>query len=133
MPQYKDKKTNTWFCKFYYTDYTGTRQQKKKRGFSTKRDAAAWERSFLEKQQADMNMPFASFVELYFEDIGHRLRQSTIETKRYMVDKKLLPFFGKLPVSQIKATDIRKWQNELIAYRDEDNKPYSETYAISGL
>lgn len=131
MPQYKDDKTNTWFCKFYYTDYTGTRQQKKKRGFPTKREAAAWERSFLEKQQADMNMPFSSFVELYFEDMGHRLRQSTIETKRYMVDKKLLPFFGKIPVSQIKATDIRKWQNELIAYRDEDDKPYSETYLKS--
>ena len=28
MPIYKDDKTGTWYCKFYYTDYTGTKQQK---------------------------------------------------------------------------------------------------------
>ena len=25
-----DKKTKTWFCKFYYTDYKGEKKQKKK-------------------------------------------------------------------------------------------------------
>lgn len=34
MPVYKDEKTNTWYCKFYYTDYTGTKKQKLKRGFA---------------------------------------------------------------------------------------------------
>lgn len=31
MPTYYDKKTKTWFCKFYYTDYKGEKKQKKKR------------------------------------------------------------------------------------------------------
>ena len=31
MPAYKDK-NNTWLARFYYTDYTGKRTQKKKRG-----------------------------------------------------------------------------------------------------
>ena len=43
-------------------------------------------------------------------------------------NKKLLPFFGKIPVSQITPAHIRKWQNSLMAYRDENDKPYSETY-----
>ena len=47
MPSYYDENTKTWFCKFYYQDYTGTRRQKKKRGFKLQRDAKEWERSFL--------------------------------------------------------------------------------------
>lgn len=128
MPQYKDETTGTWYCKFYYEDYTGTKRQKKKRGFPTKREASAWERNFLEKQQADLTMPFASFCELYFEDMGHRLRETTIRGKKYIVDLKIIPYFGKLPISQIKPTDVRKWQNELMTYRDSNNQPYSETY-----
>ena len=30
MPTYYDENTKTWYCKFYYTDYTGTKKQKKK-------------------------------------------------------------------------------------------------------
>ena len=58
----------------------------------------------------------------------HRLREHTFIQKQYVIDKKLLPFFGKIPVSQITPAHIRKWQNSLMAYRDENDKPYSETY-----
>ena len=43
-----DEKTKSWYCKFYYTDYTGTKKQKKKRGFKLQREAKEWERNFLE-------------------------------------------------------------------------------------
>lgn len=39
MPSYKDEKTGTWYVKLYYTDYTGTRRQKMKRGFALQREA----------------------------------------------------------------------------------------------
>ena len=58
----------------------------------------------------------------------HRIREHTYNQKQYVINKKLLPYFGKLPISEITPAAIRKWQNELIAYRDEDDKPYSETY-----
>ena len=119
MPAYFDEATKTWFCKFYYTDYTGTRKQKKKRGFKLQRDAKEWERTFLEKQQADITMPFASFVEIYFEDMAHRLRENTLIQKRYVVDQKLLPYFGALPLNEITPANVRKWQNTLISYRDD--------------
>ena len=56
MPQYKDEERGSWYCKFSYQDWTGQRRQKLKRGFPTKREAAAWERSFLEKQQGTPDM-----------------------------------------------------------------------------
>ena len=109
-------------------DYTGKTIHKKKRGFATKKEALEWERDFLNKANADMGMLFRDFVDLYFEDMGHRLKESTIISKRYMVDKKILPVFGKIPINEITPKDIRKWQNGLTAYRDKNGKPYAQTY-----
>ena len=128
MPVYQDQKTKTWYVKCYYTDYTGTKRQRKKRGFKLQREAKEWERNFLETQQADLTITFENFVKVYNEDMKHRIREHTFIQKQYLIDKKLLPFFGKLPVSQITPAHVRKWQNELMAYRDENGKPYSETY-----
>ncbi len=58
----------------------------------------------------------------------HRLREHTYTQKQYIIEKKLLPFFGKLPISQITPVLVRKWQNELTSYRSDQGKPYSETY-----
>ena len=43
MPVYKNEKTGSWFCKFYYTDWTGSKKQKKKEGFRTKKEAQEFE------------------------------------------------------------------------------------------
>ena len=128
MPSYYDESTKTWYCKFYYTDYTGTKKQKKKRGFKLQREAKEWERAFLEKQQADITMPFEKFTEIYFEDMSHRLREHTIIEKKYVVNLKLIPYFGKLPLNEITPANVRKWQNTLMDYRDDKGNPYSETY-----
>lgn len=43
----------------------GKKVKKLKRGFSTKRDALEWERTFLQQQTADLEMTFENFVALY--------------------------------------------------------------------
>ena len=43
MSIYKEPKTNTWRVIYRFTDWTGERKQTQKRGFKTKREAAAWE------------------------------------------------------------------------------------------
>lgn len=128
MPTHYDEQTKTWYVKCYYTDYTGTKRQRKKRGFKLQRDAKDWERTFLETQQTDLTMTFDNFVTIYMEDMRHRLREHTMIQKKYVIDLKLLPFFGKIPVSDITPASVRKWQNELTSYRDENGKGYSQTY-----
>lgn len=115
MPAYKDETTNSWYTKFYYTDWTGTKKQKKKRGFSTKREAAAWERDFLDKQTASPNMTFKSLTALYFEDMATRLRENTIKSKKAVVDTKILPYFENMNIDEIKSPTIRKWQGEILS------------------
>ena len=128
MPVYQDPGTKTWYVKCYYTDYSGTKRQRKKRGFKRQKDAKEWERNFLETQQRDLTMSFENFVKLYNEDMQHRLREYTFIQKQYVINSKLLPFFGKLAVSEITPATVRKWQNELTSYTDENGKPFSKTY-----
>ena len=45
MPAYKNKDSGSWYVVTQYTDWTGERKQKCKRGFSTRREALEWEES----------------------------------------------------------------------------------------
>jgi len=67
-------------------------------------------------------MIFEKFVELYYEDIENRLKETTMRTKKYVIDLKILPYFKDKPINDIKAADIRKWQNKLM------KDGYSATY-----
>ena len=109
-------------------DWKGERKQKCKRGFETKREAQEWERVFQQQNAADMDMNFAAFVELYINDIKPRLKENTWLTKKHIIETKILPYFSKKNVSEITTKDVIAWQNELLAFRDEKKKPYSQTY-----
>lgn len=129
MPANKDPDTSgKWLCQFYFTDWTGTRKKKKKRGFDTKRGALEWEREFLKHQRADMSMKLSAFVDLYLEDMGHRLRASTLENKRFIYNLKIKPYLGEKPMNLVTSPDVRKWQNELMAVEHQEGKKYSPTY-----
>lgn len=128
MAVYKEEKTNTWRVIYRYTDWNGERKQSQKPGFKTKREAQAWEREQLNKLGGDLDMNFKSFVEHYSEDMQTRLKENTWETKKHIIDKKLIPYFGKLKMCNITAQQIITWQNELINYKDDDGKPYSPVY-----
>ena len=65
MSIYKDPKLGTWYVSVRYTDWNGKRKQKLKRGFPTKREAQAWEREFVLKEQSNLDMTFGSFYKLY--------------------------------------------------------------------
>lgn len=128
MAVYKEEKTNTWRVLYRYTDWNGERKQTQKRGFKTKREAQSWGREQLNKLGGDLDMNFKSFVEHYSEDMQTRLKENTWETKKHIIDKKLVPYFGKLKMCNITAQQIITWQNELINYKDDKGKPYSPVY-----
>lgn len=128
MPIFKNEDNGTWYVMARYTDWKGERKQKCKRGFATKREAQEWERTFQQQTTADMDMSFEAFVELYSKDIKSRLKESTWQTKENIINTKILPYFGKRKISEITTKDVIAWQNELLAYRDEKKKPFSQTY-----
>lgn len=132
MPAYKytlkDGKTTKWYANFYYTDWTGNKKHICKRGFKTQREAKEYERTFIDQQNSATDILFSSLVENYMEDMAHRLKPTTMENKRHLIETKILPYFGGQRVCDIDTVKIRKWQNKLIAYRNEDGEPFAETY-----
>lgn len=128
MTVIKNKKSNTYEVRTYYKDWTGVRKQKTKRGFKRKCDAQEWERAFKLKENLSLDMYFEDFVDLYLNDIKSRIKYNTWLTKKHIVEKKILPYFSKKKLQEIKPSDIRQWQNTMMNYRNKQGEGYSQVY-----
>lgn len=128
MPVFKNESNGTWYVMARYVNWKGERKQKCKRGFATKKEAQEWERMFQLQNSSDMDMSFEAFTELYIRDMKSRLKENTWLTKEHIIRTKILPYFGKLKISEISTKEVIAWQNEMLAYRDKKKKPYSQTY-----
>lgn len=134
MPAYKytlKSGKTLWYASFYYTDWMGNYKRVVKRGFKTQREAKAYEDEFLSKTSEKSDILFSALVSNYLEDMSHRLKESTLQTKRYIIDLKILPYFKDMKICDIDSVKIRKWQNVLLDQRDENGKRYSATYVRS--
>lgn len=120
MTVIKNQKSNTYEVRTYYKDWTGVRKQKTKRGFKRKCDAQEWERAFKLKENLSLDMYFEDFVDLYLNDIKSRIKYNTWLTKKHIVEKKILPYFSKKKLQEIKPSDIRQWQNTMMNYRNRN-------------
>ena len=73
-------------------------------------------------------MTLRDFYEVYKEERFPRLKEVTRSAKEYMIADKILTAFGDKKLNEITSTDVIRWQNELLAYRDNEGKPYSKSY-----
>lgn len=128
MPVYKDEAKGTWYASFYYENWKGERVKKLKRGFRTKRDAEDFIARFKMEHSKDLEMKFDEFIEIYMRDLSNRIKENTMQTKEYVVRDKILPYFKLKKMNEIKPADVIEWQNEMLAYRDENEQPYSPCY-----
>ena len=117
-----------WRVQLRYIDWQGKKRQHTKRGFRSKKEAQEYEREFTAKKSRDINMGFATFVNLYLEEIKPQIRITTYETKIHIVKTHILSYFSEKNLSEIDATDILRWQNEMLQKRDENGRGYSNTY-----
>ncbi len=122
MPAYKDKNNKTWFAAFNYKDWNGKIKKKFKRGFDTKEEALAFEKTFLEGLKGKPSMKFEKAVDVYLKDMEQRVKQSTFMTKQYVINDKVLPYFKNMYIKDITPADIRRWQDDLM------KRGYADTY-----
>ncbi len=114
MSVYKDKNTGAWYCIFRYRDFSGKSVQKKKKGFKTKREAKDYEIEFQSKASGKSDMLFESLVAMYFEDCKVRHRPAVYLKEKKLIERYILPHFGKIRVKDITAGMIRSWQNDVL-------------------
>ena len=110
----KKDPNGTWRIQYRWTDWTGTKKKSQKRGFKTKKEAEEWYAHFMLQQSSDPTMTLADFWEIYKADMEKRLRKTTMKQKEYVMNDKVLPYFGKMPINEITAPMIRKWQGEMM-------------------
>ena len=128
MAVMKNQKTGMWEVRTYYKDWTGTRRQKTKRGFAKKSEVQKWERAFKLKDEMNINMKFKDFAELYLSDIQPRIKYNSFLTKKYIIETKILPYFGHRKLNEIRPADVIQWQNEIMKLKKDNGEAYSPTY-----
>ena len=119
---YKEKDTKKWTAQWFETNVMGEKKKRRKRGFETKREALEFERSKKLSNERSMDMRLSDFIEIYFSDKQNELKDRTIKNKRYMMQQHIIPYFGNQMMSEIKASQIIQWQNEI------QKKGYSDSY-----
>ena len=133
MAVIKNKKTGMWEVRTYYKDLTGERKQKTKRGFAKKSEALEWERNFKLKENQSISMSFKSFVDIYLTDLEPRIKRNTFLTKKHIIETKILPYFGKRKLDDIRTSDVIQWQNEIMKLEKDNGELFSQTYAFEML
>lgn len=128
MAVYKEKGKNTWKVYYRFTDWRGERKQTTKRGFTTKREAQAWEREQLNMVRANLDMTFASFIDTYTVDMKNCIKENTWQTKEHIIQSKMLPYFAERKMCDILPKDIIAWQNEMLQGKTKSGNPYSPRY-----
>lgn len=110
MASYTKTKDGKWRVSYSFHDWTGEYKRTSKRGFSTKKDAKDWYEDFALNKAKNLSMSFSAFVDYYLEDMAHRLKENTIDTKKTIIATKILPYFKNKAICDISPVDIRKWQ-----------------------
>ena len=128
MAVYKDDKQKTWYVSVRYSNWQGEKTRKVKRGFKTKKEAQEWELSFLNENAGNLEMTFAEFVEIYKQNQKHRVRESTWQTKESIIGTKIMPYFKRKRMIDIKSSDVVAWQNKIMSMKDETGQHYSLVY-----
>ena len=119
---YKEKDTKTWTAQWFERNARGENKKRRKRGFTTKREALEYERQKKLSNVRSMNMKLSEFMEVYFADKQNELKERTMKNKRYMMEQHIIPYFGEQMLSEISAGQILQWQNEM------QTKGFSESY-----
>ena len=128
MAVIKNNKTGMWEVRTYYKDLTGARKQKTKRGFAKKSEALEWERNFKLKEDQSISMSFKSFVDIYLTDLEPRIKRNTFLTKKHIIETKILPYFGKRKLDDIRTSNVIQWQNEIMKLKKDNGELFSPTY-----
>ena len=128
MAVIKNNKTGMWEVRTYYKDLTGARKQKTKRGFAKKSEALEWERNFKLKEDQSISMSFKSFVDIYLTDLEPRIKRNTFLTKKHIIETKILPYFGKRKLDDIRTSDVIQWQNKIMKLKKDNGELFSPTY-----
>lgn len=121
------KKVVTWDVYYRYKDVFGEKHQTTKRGFKTQREAVAWERAKLQKNEFAPSMTFEAFYAEYKDRNKENFQVTTWQNKESMISKYIIPYFGKKKMNEITKLDVITWLSLIQGMRKNDGTKLSQT------
>ena len=124
MPVYLDKKRGTYYFQGTYINAFGIKERYFVRGFSGPTAAKKAEREYLIKARTDPNTKYR-FNELVIKFLDYkkdRVKPRTISNYNSLIEKQLIPYFGKMYVNKMSVPVIEEWQKEIL------KKGYTNNY-----
>jgi integrase len=112
MPAYKDNK-GKWYVKFYADTWDGGKKQVLKRGFTTKKDALAYEHEYKANKQHSPSITLQTLYNAFKEDYKTNYRKSSYIATTGQIRLHIIPYFGQMPINEITPLHIRQWQNKI--------------------
>ncbi len=112
MPAYKDNK-GRWYCKFYADTWDGNKKQILKRGFSTKKEALAYEYEYKANKSHSPDITLRTLYNEFIKDYKANYRPTSYDITRSTIKRHILPYFADTPINAITPIMYRKWQNDI--------------------
>ena len=137
MSVYKDEKLKTWFFVCRYKDTSTDKLiQKKKRGFTTKKEAKQVELTFLQDIEDNnaSNHRTLKLSALCTNFINYKqinVAKKTYQSFKYDIDRFIITFFGDVPVKKITPLKINEWKlwiDNLTYNKNGEKQNYSTGY-----
>lgn len=145
MGVYKDSKNGTWFATAPYKDVSGKWQQRRKRGFKTKREAKDWEQS--QPKIAEVKNETIAEESTSAEEVKHiptfremdqlyldykQTKPATRQQEVYRLDTYFADHVNR-PIDQITKEDLMKWSVDLCKKDISTSVKNFCIYAVKGV
>lgn len=120
MPIYKQKEKNKdglykYKVRINYTDAYGKYKQMTRTVYGLA-EAKALERQLLSQlssKEVDSSITIHKLYEEYNRNTKYDIRQSSIETRKTIFDHHILPYLGKVKLSNLNVKILTEWKNEI--------------------
>lgn len=67
-------------------------------------------------------------MDIYLTDLEPRIKRNTFLTKKHIIETKILPYFWKRKLDDIRTSDVIQWQNEIMKLKKDNGESFSPTY-----
>lgn len=107
MPVYQNKNAGKWDFRYYSNDVYGIRKQFQQCGFTTKREAQAAERKFLDQNTVgDESILFSKLWDEYNEYIKLKQKKQSYRTTVSKFKNHILSYFENFKLDSISAVNL---------------------------
>ena len=67
-------------------------------------------------------------MDIYLTDLEPRIKRNTFLTMKHIIETKILLYFGKRKLDDIRTSDVIQWQNEIMKLKKDNREPFPPTY-----